>query len=132
MAHLASDGWRLVARDGGTFVTGVLFNVVTGEDAHVVLADYDRWDPFEGREDADWYDKAVDMDARKAWHKKNGVLDAGLTARVVKGRKVPIGYTGVVARIRKIYDRYGHHVANYAVFEDGTSTNVDNCVLVDD
>ena len=131
MARLAKDGWRLVARDGGTFVTGVLFNVVTGEDAHVVLADFDRWDPFEGREDADWYDAAVDNDARREWCRVRGVITDGLTAKVVKGRKVPIGFTGKVARIRKIYDRYDRWVANYAVFEDGTTTNVDNCVLVD-
>ena len=131
MSRLAKDGWRLVARDGGTFVTGVLFNVVTGEDAHVVLADFERWDPFEGREDAGWYDAVIDNDARREWCRVRGVIADGVTARVVKGRKVPIGFTGKVARVRKVYDRYDRWVANYAVFEDGTETNVNNCVLVD-
>ena len=130
MAHLEADGWRLVARDGGTYVTGVLFNVLTHESDSVKLADYERWDPFEGVEDAYWYSKSIDYDARREWCRCRGVIAEGLTARVVKGRKVPIGYTGVVSRIRKVYDRYDRWVANYAVFEDGTSTNVDNCVLV--
>lgn len=131
MAYRMEDGWRLVARDGGTFVTGTLFNVLTKESEGIVMADFDRWDPFEGREGADWYDAPIDNDARREWCRVRGVITDGLVAKVVKGRKVPVGFTGTVARVRKVYDRYDRWVANYAVFEDGTSTNVNNCVLVD-
>ena len=126
--RLMRDGWRKVAESGGSYSIATLFNVNTAESASVCVYDYD--DPR--NEDDFWRNVAIDKDARLAWNKANGVVAEGLMARVVKGRKVPLGFVGRVAKIRKVYDRYDRWVANYAVFEDGTSTNVTNCVLAEE
>lgn len=110
-------------------MTAVLFNVRTGEEAHVWVRDFDRWDTTEC-DAPDWYDKAIDDDARRAWYRKNMVITDGSRVLVVKGRKIEPGYAGTVDRIRKVRDRYGRHVANYVVFTDGKETNIDNCVLI--
>lgn len=122
---LMADGWRKVSESGGSYSIAYLFNVNTKECASVCVYDYD--DPR--NEDDFWRNVGFDDIARIEWNKARGVVAEGLTAKVVKGRKVPVGYTGKVVKIRKVYDRYDRWVANYAVFEDGTSTNVDNCVL---
>ena len=125
--YLLEDGWRKIGEDGGTYVTATLFNTRTGETVSICVRDYE-----DSRKDDDyWYHTSIDNDARREWCRRNGRITDGLVAKVVKGRKVPIGYTGKVDRVKKVYDRYDRWVANYVVFEDGTATNIDNCVLVD-
>lgn len=119
------DGWRKIGESGGGYNIAYLYNVNTKERDSICIYDYD--DPR--NEDDFWRYASTDHDAELDWARHNGVVMAGLRAKVVKGRKVPIGYSGLVAKIRKVYDRYDRWVANYAVFEDGTSTNVANCVL---
>lgn len=130
MAWRFEDGWRKVAENSSTsLVTADLFNVLTGEEAHVWVRDYDRWDASEC-DAPEWYDVAIDDDARRAWCRKNFVITDGLRVMVIAGRKIEHGYSGVVESMRKIRDRYGRHVADYVVFADGKSTNVKNCVLI--
>lgn len=126
--YLVEDGWRKIGESGGGYNIAYLFNVVTHETASVCIYDYD--DPR--NEDDFWRYARIDDDARRARCRIAGIVTDGLMAKVVKGRKVPIGYTGRVVKIRKVYDRYDRHVANYVVFEDGTSTNEDNCVLAEE
>ena len=123
--YLLADGWRKTGEDHGSYEHAHLFNIKTGETASVCIYDYDE----PRNEDRFWYNVAIDEDARIARAKKFGYIIEGLMAKVVKGRKVPIGFTGKVVKIRRVYDRYDRWVANYVVFEDGTSTNIDNCVL---
>jgi len=59
----------------------------------------------------------------------NGVLLAGDIAKIVKGRKLPIGSLKKFAEIQKWRDRFGRVQTYYAVFTDGTRTNIDNCIL---
>lgn len=129
MAWSWEDGWRKVSENGASLVTAVLFNVLTGEEAGVVIRDYDRWDVGEC-EAPEWYDVAIDEDARRAWCRKNFVITDGSRVMVVKGRKIEVGFVGLVAGMKKVRDRYGRPVADYVVFEDGRATNVENCVLV--
>lgn len=129
MAWAWEDGWRKVSEGGSSYITATLFNVVTGEEAHVSIRDYDRA-CVDDCDAPEWYDRAIDHDARRAWCRKNFVITDGSRVAVVKGRKIELGYVGVVERIRKVRDRYGRHVADYVVFEDGRATNVTNCVLV--
>ena len=129
MAWLFEDGWRKVSESGASYVTGVLFNVLTGEEAHVVFRDYDR-DWVGDAEAADWYDRSIDDDARRAWCRKHFVITDGSRVAVVKDRKIEAGFVGTVERMKKVRDRYGRYVADYVVFEDGRATNVENCVLV--
>ena len=126
--YLLADGWRRIGADHGSYEHAYLFNVITGESASVCIYDYDE----PRNEDRFWYYKADNEAALLACRLKNKGIGVGIVAKVVKGRKVPIGYTGKVAKIRRVYDRYDRWVANYAVFEDGTSTNVDNCEFADD
>lgn len=123
--YLMADGWRKIGQDHGSYEHAHLFNINTGETASVCIYDYD--DPR--NEDRFWYNVAIDDDARVLWARKKGEIIPGLKATVVKGRKVPIGYTGVVASFKRIYDRYDRFVALYVVFEDGTRTSISNCVL---
>ena len=123
--YLMADGWRKISVDHGSYEHAHLFNINTHATASVCVYDYD--DPR--NEDEFWYNAPIDEDAKIAYNKLHGIVTVGLPAKVVKGRKVPIGFTGKVARFRDVYDRYHRWVATYAVFEDGTSTNVDNCEL---
>ena len=129
MGYRIDDGWRKVSESGSSYVTATLFNVRTGEEASVVVRDYDRWDLSEC-DAPEWYNVAIDDDARKAYCRKHMIITDGSRVMVIKGRKVPVGTTGIVDRMKKIYDRYGRHCADYVVFESGAATNVDNCVLI--
>ena len=126
--YLMADGWRKISQDHGSYEHAHLFNVKTGETVSVCVYDWDE----PRNEDLFWYHASIDDDAHMMWARKNGVIIPGLRAKVVKGRKVPIGFSGLVMKIRKVYDRYDRWVANYVVFEDGTSTNIDNCVLAEE
>lgn len=110
-------------------MTAVLYNIRTGEEVSVWVRDYDRWDASEC-DAPEWYDVAIDADARRAWNRIHGRISAGERAMVIKGRKIAPGFYGIVDRIRPVRDRYGRHVADYVVFEDGSATNIDNCVLI--
>ena len=130
MTYRMEDGWRKISHTGGTFVTGKLYNVNTGESVCITLADFDDvWRAFD-KGDRFWYDASIDWDAHRAYCRKNGIIIPGEKAMVIKGRKIEHGFVGLVTKTRDIRDRYGRWVAEYVVFEDGRSTNVDNCVLV--
>lgn len=128
MMYKVEDGWRKVAERGGSYVVAVLFNIVTGESDSVCVRDYDYADC--SHDNDYWYDMAIDKDALRAYQKANGIISVGDTVKVVKGRKIPIGYSGVVVNIRPVTDRYGRQVADYVVFDDGKATSITNCVLV--
>lgn len=122
------DGWRKIHQSGGSFVVARLYNVKTGEEASLCVRDYDYSD---GSRDCDeWYNAEIDQEAYIAYCRKHGIVYPGASVMVVKGRKIPLGTVGIVEKIRKVLDRYGRHVADYAVFSDGKSTNVENCVLM--
>ena len=128
MTYREADGWRKVAENGASFVVATLYNILTGDETTVIVRDYDYADC--SRDNDAWYDAPIDKAARRAWYHKHGVITDGSRAMVIKGRKVPAGYVGVVDRIKAIKDRYGRWVADYVIFSDGKATNMDNCVLV--
>lgn len=72
----------------------------------------------------------VNKNARYEWLHNAGSIQIGDMARVIKGRKLPIGKIGKVEAIKPYYDRYHRWQADYIYFEDGTKTNINNCVLV--
>ena len=127
MAELENRFYK-VQEDGGTFVTGIFYNPITGEEKHEVLRDYDYID--KSRDNDDLYYMEIDRDVEKIWRHKNGEILDGDTVFICKGRKIPIGSVKVVDRKKPIYDRYRRWVADYLVFTDGTSTNVNNCIMV--
>lgn len=120
-----------VSHNGGEFVTGLLFNPVTGETQRIVLADFDDVrNPV-----SPWYDVAINREAAEAYRKilaRNDCyqIGAGDTVEVFKGRKIPVG---TVAKVVKVYDwrdSYGRTQTRYAVFEDGRKTSVENCRFI--
>ena len=124
---MIDNGWRKVGQRGGTYVVAVLFNVNTAETTTVCVRDYDYDDG--SRDNDDWYYAEIDETARKAYNRKLGVIEEGDTVTVVKGRKIPHGYTGVVQRLRPIRDMYRREIDTYVVFADGKQTSVFNCQL---
>lgn len=65
---------------------------------------------------------------RKIKH-KNGVLLNGDTVKIIKGRKIPVGTLKTFKEIQVWKDKYGRNQTYYAIFTDGTKTNIDNCIL---
>lgn len=123
-----------VGMSGGTFVTALFFNPVTGETETKVARDYDYSDG--SRDNDEIYYMPIDEKAAAAYRihcNKNGggFIVPGDVVKVYKGRKIPVG---TVARVVKVYDYcdcYRRPVATYAVFEDGRKTSIYNCHIVE-
>ena len=114
-----------VAQSGGSFVVATLFNPITYEADSVVVRDYEYGDC--SRDNDEVYDMPIDKEVWKIWQHHLGHIVPGDTVEVVKGRKIPIGYTGKVKQIKPIYDRYDRWVADYVYFEEyGKKTNITN------
>ena len=124
---MVRDGFRKVRQEGGTFVVATFFNPVTGETYEKCVRDYDYGDC--SRDDDDAYYMEIDPVARRAWLRSCGVVSPGDVVRVVKGRKVPVGTVGTVARMFDWKDRYGRVQTRYCVLTDGTKVSVDNVIL---
>lgn len=128
MAYRVEDGWRKVSHEGGSYVVGVLYNILTGDEVSLCLRDYDYADG--SRDNDDWYYADIDAGALRDWRHKHGAILAGDMVKVVKGRKIEKGFTGVVESVYPVYDRYGRSVATYVRLGDGRSTNISNCVRI--
>ena len=127
------DGFFKVWQSGGTFVTAKFYNPETDEEFVEVVRDYDYSDGSRDKDDL-YYMETVGQDhpAYRKYMHKHGYFLPGDTVFVFKGRKIPVGYSGKIERIREVKDRYGRWVADYVVFEDGQQTNKENCILVVD
>lgn len=124
---MVRDGFLKVAQEGGTYVVATFFNPGTGESYTKCVRDYDYSDC--SRDDDDAYYMEIDPDARRAWLRSQGVVSVGDKVRVVKGRKVPVGTVGVVARMFDWKDCYGRVQTRYCVLDGGVKVSVDNVVL---
>ena len=122
------SGWRKVNESGGSLVTAILYNILTGEQVSIVTRDYDYSDC--SRDNEYWYAMPIDHDAQIAYYRKHAIIYPGASVLVVKGRKIPVGTVGTVEKIRPVYDCYRRHVADYAVFTDGRQTNIDNLMMI--
>lgn len=123
------NGFYKVAENNGGVCIGTFFNPNTMESFSKKVWDIDDdrllWD----EEIQTLRYLPINETIRTMWKHHNGEILIGDTARVVKGRKMPIGYIGVVEKIKPFYDRYGRWKCNYIYFADGQRTNYDNCVL---
>ena len=119
-----------ISQDGGSYVTASFYNPITKEHKHFCVRDYD-YDcftmdrQFPNGEEA--YFESVSVEALKVFNSDNGIIDVGSTVEVVKGRKMKIGYTGVVTDIKNWYDHYKRLRAIYVHFADGQKTSIENC-----
>lgn len=116
-----------VDQGAGTYIVATFFNPTTGESYRKCVRDYDYADC--SRDNDELYYMPINEEARRAYRHSLGHILEGDEVEVVKGLKVKIGTTGTVKRIRAVYDHYGRWVADYAVLEDGQSTNITNCKL---
>ena len=117
-----------VGQSGGTYVTALLYNPITGESMSKCVRDYDDED---GSRDNDaLYDMPIDEQARTAYMHSIGEIVAGDIVEVYKGRKIPIGTRAKVAYIKPWRDIYGRIQTIYAYFDDGRKTSTANCRLI--
>ena len=122
------EGFKKVGESGGTFITNLFWNPATNETKSICARDYDYNDC--SRDIDELYYMPIDEEAKINYQHSLGVILEGDTVMIVKGRKIP---AGSVKKVRKKYpfkDRYGRWQADYLYFEDGTKTNVNNCILV--
>ena len=117
-----------VGQSGGSYVVAYFVNPITWEYYSKCVRDYDYSDC--SRDDDDLYYMPIDEEVAHLWRKHQGIISAGDTVRVVKGRKIPIGTVAKVSHLFNYNDKYGRWVATYAVFEDGRKTSVSNCEIV--
>ena len=123
------NGFYKVAENNGGVCIGTFFNPNTMESFSKRVWDIDDdrllWD----EEIQTLRFLPINEDIRRIWMHHNGEILIGDTVEVVKGRKIPIGYIGIVEKIKPFYDRYGRWQANYIYFADGKRTNYNNCKL---
>ena len=117
-----------VNQTGGSYVVALFVNPISWESYTVCVRDYDYADC--SRDNDELYYMPIDEEAANAWRKHIGIVEAGDTVKVVKGRKVPLGTVAKVTRVYDYKDRYGRVVAVYAVLDNGMKTSVNNCEIV--
>ena len=117
-----------VNQTGGSYVVALFVNPVTWKSYTVCVRDYDYSDC--SRDNDELYHMPIDEEAADAWRKHIGIVEAGDTVKVVKGRKVPLGTVAKVTRVYDYKDRYGRVVAVYAVLDNGQKTSVYNCEII--
>lgn len=124
------NGFYKVNEDNGGACVGTFFNPNTKESFSKIT-----WDIDDVRLE---YDEEIQIlrylpindSVRRMWMHHNGRILEGDTVEVFKGRKLPIGYIGIVEKIKPFYDRYGRWQANYVYFVDGKRTNYNNCKII--
>ena len=140
------DGFHKIGTDvSPSLVHVAMWNPETKELRRIVVEDYEYAypdGPFMAGSVREYgldtieriHDAPVDKDALRDFNIHNNIVFVRAIVKVAKGRKVPIGTTGTVTRIRQIHDRYGRRVSTYADFEaeDGTrhSTNIANLTVI--
>lgn len=123
------EGFCKIRQQGINCITAVFYNPKTKETRSLCVRDYDYND---GSRDIDYlYNMAIDENALKQWKHDNGIICVGDTVKVVRGRKIPIGTVAKVVGIRPCFDGYRRIVATYLCFDNGMSTNENNCIIND-
>ena len=98
------------------------------ETKRLVLRDYDYDDG--SRDNDELYYMQINEEVRTIYLHDNGIILAGDTVKVVKGRKVPIGTIAKVVSLTEYKDRYGRFQCIYANLDNGQRTNLYNCELL--
>lgn len=124
------NGFYKVAVDGFSLTRATFFNPSTMESFSKIVWDIDNDRLLDDEEMQILRFLPINEEICKVWKHHNGQILVGDTARVIKGRKMPIGYIGIVEKIKPFYDRYGRWQANYIYFTDGQKTNYNNCELI--
>ena len=124
------EGFYKVNESGFSLTIATFFNPVTGETFTERVWDMDDDRLLCDSEKQEMRNMPINHEMRREWLHRAGTILEGDTAKVVKGGKLPIGKTGKVAKIKPFYDKYKRWCCDYLYFEDGSRTNVTNCILV--
>ena len=123
---LTDNGFYKVAEGGYSLISDIFYNPVTRESHMINVRDYDYSDC--SRDIDELYYMDIDEEVRKVYlHVEMDAILVGDTVKVIKGRKLPIGTTGIVREIKPYYDKYHRWVCDYVYFENGQRTNIGNC-----
>ena len=114
--------------DNGGVCVGTFFNPDTKESFSEITWDIDR--PYINDERVEILRYLpINGEVKRIYLHHIGRILEGDSVEVFKGRKIPVGYVGVVKSIKPFYDRYGRWQADYIYFADGQKTNYNNCKL---
>ena len=117
---------KTVACEDTDYDTPTMGMVSSEYDAATRIWMLDRMPYFGGSKDVR---KAYD-DWKYAENVKANHIMVGMTVEVVKGRKYPIGTTGVVKGFSSYRDQYGREHTRYVVTEDGKRIPQQNCKAI--
>ena len=124
------NGFYKVNESGFSLTDAIFYNPETGETFSEIVWDIDDDRLLSDERKQILRSIPINHEIRKAWLHKAGRILEGDIAKVVKGRKLPIGKVGKVVKIKPYYDRYKRWCCDYVYFDDGTRTNITNCELV--
>ena len=141
------DGFVKVSKDyAGRIWYVTLWNPETNETKTVACEDTDYNDPDMGLVSSEydyktrmwmllhmpWFGGSLKLKEQyEAWRYQKNVennhIMVGMTVKVVRGRKYPIGTVGVVEGFSSFCDRYGREQTRYVVTTDGKRIPMQNC-----
>lgn len=124
------NGFYKVAENNGGVCVCTFFNPDTMEHFSKIVWDIDNDRLLDDEEIQVLRFLPINETVKKIYMHHKDIILEGDTVEVFKGRKIPIGYTGIVKSIKPFYDRYGRWQADYIYFADGQKTNYNNCKLV--
>lgn len=119
-----------VGESGFSLTIATFFNPITKESFSQRVWDIDDDRLLYDDEVQELRDMPINETVKRAYLHHNGRILTGDTVKVIKGRKMPIGYVGTVENIKPYYDKYHRWQANYIYFADGQRTNINNCMLI--
>jgi len=123
-------GFYKVSENGGGVSVGTFYNPLTEEVFTKITWDIDRPYINDDEEIETLRYLQIDVEVRKIWLHKNGVIQVNDIVEVFKGRKVPKGTISKVIEIKPYYDCYKRWQCDYVILENGQKTNKNNCKLI--
>ena len=119
--------WKKIMIDEGYSISyAIMWNPETNETKQVCI--FDMNDPRNENEEV--RNMSLDEKALEEYRKKHGIIVESCKVKVIKGRTLPIGYTGIVKSIKSYTDNYGRWIADYVYFTSGEKINIKNCVRI--
>lgn len=125
-------GFYKVEKGSGGVRSDTFFNPYTGEYFSHIVSDYDDDRVTDDLFNSELRHMSVNEEASWLWKRSCGVVQEGDTIRVLKGRTLEHGLEAKVKSVRKLHDKYGRYVADYAYLDNGQKINVANVGIVED
>ena len=131
------NGYSKIKVSAGSLSTHYFYNAETKETIHIITDDKEYgYRKGMTSQDFTWEEldiiekMPIDGETLKIYNYDNNIICEGQLVEVVKGRKLPIGYKGIIKKIYPYKDKYGRVQSYTAYFEDGNKTNIDNLKII--